>query len=111
MDRVGARLRAVPASRRIVIRPYDGRWPSEVATVESPLREALGDVAVRIDHIGSTSVPGYDVKDPVRDLVTVAAERWATEVAWLPSCGPARRLARTSRCRCICRGGRFNLEP
>lgn len=36
--------------------PYDTRWPAEFATIEALLHQALGDVAVRIDHIGSTSV-------------------------------------------------------
>jgi GrpB-like predicted nucleotidyltransferase (UPF0157 family) len=55
----------VTASRRIVIEPYSEQWPSEFASVEGRLREALGDVAVRIDHIGSTSVPGLAAKDVV----------------------------------------------
>jgi GrpB-like predicted nucleotidyltransferase (UPF0157 family) len=37
-----------------------------------PLREALGDLAVRIDHIGSTAVPGIAAKDVIDVQVTVA---------------------------------------
>jgi GrpB-like predicted nucleotidyltransferase (UPF0157 family) len=62
----------VTASRRIVIRPYDERWPAEFTTVENVLREALGDVAVRIDHIGSTSVPGLAAKDVIDVQISVA---------------------------------------
>ena len=51
----GARLVAVTATPQIVIHPYDNRWPAEFATAEGLLREALGDAADRIDHIGSTS--------------------------------------------------------
>jgi GrpB-like predicted nucleotidyltransferase (UPF0157 family) len=55
----------------IVIGAYDDRWPSEFAAVEGRLRDALGDVALRIDHIGSTSVPGLAAKDVIDVQVTV----------------------------------------
>jgi len=47
--------------------PYDPRWPGEFREIGQRLRSALGGVAVRIDHIGSTSVPGLDAK-PVIDI-------------------------------------------
>ena len=37
------------------------------------LRRALGDLAVRIDHIGSTSVPGLPAKDIIDIQITVYA--------------------------------------
>ncbi|MEQ4720623.1 GrpB family protein [Nonomuraea sp. B19D2] len=46
---------------------YDPGWPMEFARLGEALRAALGDVAVRIDHIGSTSVPGLAAK-PVIDI-------------------------------------------
>jgi GrpB-like predicted nucleotidyltransferase (UPF0157 family) len=39
----------------------------EFQSTGKALREALGDVAVRIDHIGSTSVNGLDAK-PIIDI-------------------------------------------
>jgi GrpB-like predicted nucleotidyltransferase (UPF0157 family) len=62
----------VTASRRIVVQPYSERWPAEFATVYGLLREALGDVAERVDHIGSTSVPGLAAKDVIDVQVGVA---------------------------------------
>lgn len=59
------------ATPRIVIHPYDTRWPAEFATIEALLHQALGDVAVRIDHIGSTSVPGLAAKDIIDVQVSV----------------------------------------
>jgi GrpB-like predicted nucleotidyltransferase (UPF0157 family) len=53
--------------------PYDPRWPQEFAAIASPIREALGDLALRIDHIGSSAVPGLDAKDIIDIQVTVAA--------------------------------------
>ncbi len=61
----------VTATPRIVIHPYDRRWPAEFATIEGLLHDALGDVAVRIDHIGSTSVPGLAAKDIIDVQVSV----------------------------------------
>ena len=57
---------------RIVIHPYDARWPAEFATVEGLLHDALVVVAVRIDHIGSTSVPGLAAKDIIDVQVSVS---------------------------------------
>ncbi|RIK38564.1 MAG: hypothetical protein DCC58_16495 [Chloroflexi bacterium] len=57
----------------IEIVPYDPRWPEEFQRVAAPLREALGDLALRIHHIGSTSVPGLPAKDIIDVQVTVAA--------------------------------------
>lgn len=50
-----------------MIVPYDPAWPAIFAELGSSLREALGDTALRIDHIGSTSVPGLAAK-PVIDV-------------------------------------------
>jgi GrpB-like predicted nucleotidyltransferase (UPF0157 family) len=57
----------------IEIVPYRERWPREFAEIAAPLRQALGDLAVRVDHIGSTSVPGLAAKDIIDVQVTVAA--------------------------------------
>lgn len=46
---------------------YDRDWVAVFAELGATLREALGDVAVRIDHIGSTAVPGLAAK-PVIDV-------------------------------------------
>jgi GrpB-like predicted nucleotidyltransferase (UPF0157 family) len=51
----------------IEIVTYDPTWPARFAAVAADLRSALGDVAMRIDHIGSTAVPGLAAK-PVVDI-------------------------------------------
>jgi GrpB-like predicted nucleotidyltransferase (UPF0157 family) len=51
---------------------YDERWPDEFARIAQPLRNALGALALRIDHIGSTAVPGLAAKDIIDIQVTVA---------------------------------------
>jgi GrpB-like predicted nucleotidyltransferase (UPF0157 family) len=56
----------------VEIVPYDDRWPAEFAAIGGALRRALGDLALRIDHIGSTSVPGLAAKDRIDVQIAVA---------------------------------------
>lgn len=56
----------------IEIVEYDGRWPAEFADLGQALRATLGDHAQRIDHIGSTSVPGLAAKDRIDIQLTIA---------------------------------------
>ncbi|HWV36727.1 MAG TPA: GrpB family protein [Thermomicrobiales bacterium] len=57
--------------RAIEIVPYDEQWPDAFRVLGAALRNALNDTAVRIDHIGSTSVPGLAAKDIIDIQVTV----------------------------------------
>ena len=50
---------------------YDPEWPTMFEAEAARLREALGDVAVRIEHVGSTSVPGLAAKPNVDIQVSV----------------------------------------
>ncbi|MFT3837318.1 MAG: GrpB family protein [Myxococcaceae bacterium] len=59
-------------ARRLIIDPYREQWPAEFARLRELLSTALGDVAVRIDHIGSTAVPGLAAKDIIDVQVGVA---------------------------------------
>ena len=56
----------------VEIMPYDSGWPAEFAAIGAALRGALGDLALRIDNIGSTSVPGLAAKDRIDVQLTVA---------------------------------------
>src|SRR5512140_1617994 len=55
----------------ITIVAYRPEWQQEFASIGSGFRQALGDLAVRIDHIGSTSVPGLAAKDIIDIQITV----------------------------------------
>jgi len=57
----------------IEIVPYRASWPNEFKTLAAELRHALGDLALRIDHIGSTSIPGLAAKDRIDVQVTVTS--------------------------------------
>lgn len=52
---------------RIVLAEYDPGWPEIFDGEKSRILAALGDLVVRVDHIGSTSVPGLAAK-PVLDI-------------------------------------------
>jgi GrpB-like predicted nucleotidyltransferase (UPF0157 family) len=53
--------------RVIRIVDYDPEWPARFTALGRRLRDALGEAAVRIDHIGSTAVVGLAAK-PVIDV-------------------------------------------
>ncbi len=57
----------------IVIHAYKPTWPQEFETIKATLSEILGAQALRIDHIGSTSVPGLGAKDVIDIQITVKA--------------------------------------
>ncbi|MDP8910610.1 MAG: GrpB family protein [Actinomycetota bacterium] len=59
---------AQPLAGRIEIRDYDPEWPRLYAREEAGIRTILGERVVRIEHAGSTSVPGLPAK-PVIDIV------------------------------------------
>lgn len=54
-------------STRIVLMPYNPDWRKRFLSMGQRLRRELGDTAVRVDHIGSTAIPGMTAK-PVIDL-------------------------------------------
>jgi GrpB-like predicted nucleotidyltransferase (UPF0157 family) len=67
-------LRAFQVTRDIVVLDYDPNWPAWFERLGAHLRSVLGDDA-RIDHVGSTSVPGLAAK-PIIDLdVVVSSDR------------------------------------
>jgi GrpB-like predicted nucleotidyltransferase (UPF0157 family) len=51
----------------IRIAAYDAGWPALFDAEAARLRRCLGGVALRVEHVGSTSVPGLDAK-PVIDI-------------------------------------------
>jgi GrpB-like predicted nucleotidyltransferase (UPF0157 family) len=58
----------------IVIVEYDSAWPSEFVRLRDRAQAALSDVAVAIEHVGSTAVPGLPAKDVIDMVVVVKSE-------------------------------------
>ncbi|MHB8296195.1 MAG: GrpB family protein [Acidimicrobiales bacterium] len=65
--RLGARARA---SRPVVI-DYDPTWPIRAATLVEVVGGLLGPLARRVEHIGSTAIPGMAAKDVIDLQVSV----------------------------------------
>ncbi len=56
----------------ITIIPYNPTWRDEFLQIGGILRKVLGELAIRIDHIGSTAVPGLAAKDIIDIQITAA---------------------------------------
>ncbi len=57
-------------TRNIIVLPYDEKWTQAFLDIKSDLDTALGDLAISIEHVGSTSVPGLAAK-PIIDIDVV----------------------------------------
>jgi GrpB-like predicted nucleotidyltransferase (UPF0157 family) len=68
--------------REIKIADYDPDWPKQFERHAERIADALGASALRIEHIGSTSVPGLAAK-PIIDILVVVPDS-ADESAYLP---------------------------
>jgi GrpB-like predicted nucleotidyltransferase (UPF0157 family) len=78
---VGGRIR--PLNGRIVLSEYDPAWPSLFEEQAIRIRTAIGDTAVRIEHKGSTAVPGLAAK-PIID-VGLAVPDSSDEASYVPA--------------------------
>jgi GrpB-like predicted nucleotidyltransferase (UPF0157 family) len=78
-----ARARVVPAeTARVEVVAPDPSWPEQFQRVRRAISAALGDRAMAVEHVGSTSVPGLWAK-PVIDVDLTVADS-ADEAAYLP---------------------------
>ena len=60
-----------PEKRAIVIEDYDPAWMARFEQVHAALNAALGPTARRIEHFGSTAVPGLGATGIIDVMVTV----------------------------------------
>jgi GrpB-like predicted nucleotidyltransferase (UPF0157 family) len=63
---------------------YDRAWPELAAAERRRVGEALGATAMRVEHVGSTAVPGLASK-PIVDLLVAVP---ALEPRWVPALEP-----------------------
>ena len=54
----------------IVVSDYDVAWPARFQALADRVKGALGDQVRRLEHIGSTSVPGLAAK-PIIDMLLI----------------------------------------
>jgi len=78
-------------TRPVIVVDYDPSWPRTFETLKSRILSVVGSVALGVEHVGSTAVPGLAAK-PIIDLdvivataadVPIATERLAT-LGYLP---------------------------
>ena len=63
------------------IAPYDPAWPAAFSAERDRLAAVLGALAIRIDHHGSTAVPGLAAKPVIDIQISVADLRHLEEYA------------------------------
>jgi len=81
---------------------YDPRWAEEGLAHTEAVAGALGPLALRVDHIGSTAVPGLAAKDviDVQALVSrLEDDGIAAAMAFARHERHLRRLAQVMQCR------------
>ena len=81
-DANGTELIGGPEKRNIRIVDYDPRWTAKFLTHADAIAKALGDAAVGIEHIGSTSVTGLAAK-PIIDILLIVRQS-QDEASYLP---------------------------
>lgn len=86
-------IRTDPSPRPIEVVESDPAWPAQFDLLAARIRGAIGDCALAVEHVGSTSVPGLPAK-PIIDIdVTVADPRAeSTYVPGLEAVGIRLRL-------------------
>jgi GrpB-like predicted nucleotidyltransferase (UPF0157 family)/GNAT superfamily N-acetyltransferase len=72
-----------PLDGRVLIVDYDPLWADLFEREAARIRAILGERALRIEHVGSTSVSGLPAK-PVIDIVLVVPDS-ADETAYVPA--------------------------
>ena len=58
----------------VMVLPYDPAWKADFAAIRQELASALGELAIAIEHVGSTSVEGLSAK-PCIDIDVVMQDR------------------------------------
>jgi GrpB-like predicted nucleotidyltransferase (UPF0157 family) len=71
-----------PLNAPITLVEYDPSWPVWYDREADRVRATLGPVALRVEHVGSTSVPGLAAK-PIIDMLLVVPDS-ADEPSYVP---------------------------
>ncbi|MBQ8954753.1 MAG: GrpB family protein [Clostridia bacterium] len=67
-------------TKHVVVLPYDEAWKQHCLAIKAELQDALGALALRIEHVGSTAVPGLSAK-PIIDIDVVIRDYSGFEAA------------------------------
>ena len=72
-----------PHDAPITLVEYDPAWPKIFVREATRIKAALGERAIVVEHVGSTSVPGLIAK-PIIDIILVVADS-ADEPSYVPA--------------------------
>lgn len=73
---------ATRADPEVEIRPYQESWPKTFTEVSARIESALGPLELKLEHVGSTSVPGLAAK-PIIDILLEVSDP-SDEGAYIP---------------------------
>jgi GrpB-like predicted nucleotidyltransferase (UPF0157 family) len=72
-----------PLNAPIALVEYDPKWPMVFSSEAQRIAKAVGDRALRIEHVGSTAVPNLVAK-PIIDILLIV-ESSANEALYVPA--------------------------
>ena len=55
-------------AKSVIVIPYDTRWKSEFNNIKREIETAIGDLIIRVEHVGSISVEGLSAKPCIDEL-------------------------------------------
>ena len=72
-----------PYAVKVLIEDYKPEWPTWYAAAKAAIRGVLGPLVLRIEHTGSTAVPGLAAKSVI-DMLLVVPDT-GDEAAYVPA--------------------------
>lgn len=60
-------------TKHVIVEPYNPKWKEDFEAIKSEVAQALGEIALSIEHVGSTAVEGLSAK-PIIDIDVVVKE-------------------------------------
>lgn len=78
--------------RRVLVVDYDPSWPDKFEELRQTVWSVVHDVALSIEHVGSTAVPGLAAKPIIdMDVIVPSREQVSAAIARLSALGYAHR--------------------
>ena len=66
-------------TKQVAVLPYNKAWKQSFIDIRAEIQDALGELALEIEHVGSTSVEGLSAK-PIIDIDVVIKEEMLDDV-------------------------------
>ena len=75
-------------TRKVLVLPYDVAWQSAFEKIKGEIEDAIGDLIIGIEHVGSTAVEGMSAKPCIDiDVIITDYTEFAAVVCGLESIG------------------------